>query len=240
MTEECYQYMHTDEGKLSILNPDGQTPIMKVTWSKSFLEEIQNRIAQYIEKYLKSEKVTNIFEEIKTGNIKFYRETSKYISTMEVQWTNEQGEKRHASDSNEEIDLPLYIEIPILVVTVVLSFIAGAIALALSPILGPVILIIYKAEKKKALKEEFVNTAYSTYMLTVRSQIQDHLRKSSGDALKLLSDKLINHSLSNQINHLEELIQNLERSRKEILVNMESFRDLAKKVETMKMSALKL
>lgn len=77
-------------------------------------------------------------------------------------------------------------------------------------------------------------------MKTIKIQIKDHLNKSSGDALKLLSDKIFNHSLPNRIHHLEELIQNLERSREEILVNMESFRDLAKKVETMKMSALRL
>lgn len=240
MTEECYQNMQTEEGKLRILNPVGKTPIMKVSWTKSFLEEIQNRIALYIEDFLKSEKVKSMFEEIKNGSVTFYKNASKNISTMEAQWSEGNEEKSEASDFDEENDLPLYLEIPLIIVAVVLTVIGAAIALVLSPILVPVLFFFYSAEKKKALKKEFINKAYSTYMMSIRGQIKDHLNKSSGDALKLLSDKMFNHSLPNRIHHLEKLVQNLERSREEILVNMESFMDLAKKVETMKMSALKL
>lgn len=232
--------MQTEEGKLRILNPVGKTPIMKVSWTKSFLEEIQNRIALYIEDFLKSEKVKSMFEEIKNGSVTFYKNASKNISTMEAQWSEGNEEKSEASDFDEENDLPLYLEIPLIIVAVVLTVIGAAIALVLSPILVPVLFFFYSAEKKKTLKKEFINKAYSTYMMSIRGQIKDHLNKSSGDALKLLSDKMFNHSLPNRIHHLEKLVQNLERSREEILVNMESFMDLAKKVETMKMSALKL
>lgn len=240
VTEKCYQYMQTEEEKIRILNPVGKKPIMEVPWTKSFLEEIQSRIALYIEHFLKSEKVTCIFEDIKNGNVTFYKNASKNISTMAAQWTDGHGERSEANDFDEEDDLAIYLEIPLIIVAVVVTVIAAAIALVLSPILAPVVFIFYSAEKKKALKREFINKAYSTYMLSIRGQIKDHLDKSSGDALKLLSDKMLNHSLPNRINHLEKLIQNLEQSREKILVNTESFRDLAKKVEAMRMSASEL
>lgn len=240
MTKECYEKMETNDEKLRILNPVGKIPIMEVPWTKSFLGEIHNRMTLYLENFLKSEEVTRLFEEIKNGNVTFYKNASKDISKMEAQWTSGHRGKSHASDIDEVDDLPLYLEIPLVIVAVVLTVIAAAIALVLSPILVPILYAFYSAEKKKALKENFINKTYSAYMMTIKSQIKDHLNKSSGDALKLLSDKMFNHSLPNRIHHLEELIQNLERSREEILVNMESFRDLAKKVETMKMSALKL
>lgn len=231
--------MQDNDEKQRILNPDDKLPIMKVPWTESFLGEIQDRMSLYIETFLKSERVTRSFEEIMDGNVTFYKNTSKDIFKMEAQWTDLHRGKSHASDIDEEDDLPRYLEILLVIVTVVLTVIAAAIALVLSPIVVP-ILIFYTAEKKKAIKQKFIDTTYSAYMKTIKIQIKDHLNKSSGDALKLLSDKIFNQSLPNRIHHLEELIQNLERSREEILVNMESFRDLAKKVETMKMSALRL
>lgn len=229
--------MQSDDKKQKILNPDGKTPIMEVPWTKSLLDEIQNRMALYIENFLKSEKVSRLFEDIKDGNVTFYKNASEDISKMAAQWTAGHSD---ASDNDEEYGIPLYLQIPLIIVTVVLTVIATAIVLVLSPILVPVLYIFYSAEKKKALKLRFINETYSANMMTVKRQTKDHLNKSSGDALKLLSDKMFNHSLPNRIHHLKELIQNLERSREEILVNIESFRDLAKKVETMKMSALRL
>lgn len=230
--------MQTKEEKQRILNPDDKIPIMEVPWTKSFLNEIQDRMTLYIENFLNSEEVTSLFKEITNGNVTFYKNTSKDISTMEAQWIERRGCKRVASDI--DFDLPLYLEIPLIIVGVVLTVVAVAIALVLSPILVPVLYFFYSAEKKMALKEDFINHAYSAYMMTIQIQIKDHLNKSSGDALKQLSVKMFKQSLPNRIHHLKKLIQNLERSREEILVNMESFRDLAKKVETMKMSAYEL
>lgn len=232
--------MQTDQGREKILNPGNKDDIMDVPWTKSLVDEIQNRIALYIETFLKQPHVTKIFEDIKHGNVTFYKDTAKRISTMECHWTNVHGNKTDASVSNEENDLPLFLEIPLFAVGIVLAGIVAVVALILSPILVPLFFLFYSAEKQKQVKKEFINKTYSTYMLSIRGQIHDHLHGSCGDALKLLSDTMFKRSLPSRIHHLEKIIENLKMSRGEILKNMESFKDLAIKIESMKMSALEI
>lgn len=77
-------------------------------------------------------------------------------------------------------------------------------------------------------------------MSSIQSQIKTHLHASCGKTLKIILEKMFCESLPNEIKHLKKIIQNLKRSREEILLNMESFKDLAKQVERMNMSALDL
>lgn len=230
--------MKTDDGKKEILNPHGSTPIMDVPLTRSFGEEIKKRIGQHIETFLKSEEVTEIFVNIRNGNLEFFKKASKQLSRMEDEWIKVQGNESEAKDSNA--DLPFFLEIPLFVVAVVLTAIATVIAILLSPILLPIAFAIYSAEKKRELKLNLINSVYSTCLMSVRNQINNHLHASCGKSLKLLSEKMLNESLPKRIRHLEEIIKNLELSREEILQNMKSIKYIALKVDAMLKSASEL
>lgn len=230
--------MKTDDGKKEILNPHGSTPIMDVPLTRSFGEEIKKRIGQHIETFLKSEDVKQMFVNIRNGNLAFYENASKQLSRMEYEWIKVQGNESEAKDSNA--DLPFVLEIPLFVVSVVLAAIATAVVLLLSPILLPIAFAIYSAQKKRELKLDLINSVYSTCLMSVRSQINNHLHASCGKSLKLLSEKMLNESLPKRIRHLEEIIKNLELLREEILQNVKSIKHIALKVDAMLKSASEL
>lgn len=240
VTNECYTYMQSAAGKEKILNPEGQTPIIDVRWDKSLRDEIQKRIVLHIETFLKSERVTTIFQKIKEGDIQYYKEVSKKISKMEDKWTVPDKKKRDAGEYNEGYTIPAFLQTPLIVVGVVLMVVVGVIFIALSPILLPVFAIFLSAKRKKELKRDFINKVYGTYMLSIEIQIRNHLLESCGKALMLFSEKIFNFALPNQIRHLQNIIQNLQQSREKVLGNTGSFKNLAKKVESMKICASEL
>lgn len=240
VTNECYTYMQSTKGKMEILNPDGQKEIMDVPWDKSLCEEIKKRIVLHIETFLKSERITTIFQKIRDGEIQYYKEVSKEISKMEDKWTVPQKQKRDAGEHNEGYTIPTFLQTPLIVIGVVLMLVVGVIFIALSPILVPVFAIFISAEMKKELKRDFIDKVYGTYMLSMKIQIRNHLLESCGKALILLSKKIFNSALPNQIQHLQNILENLQQSREEILDNTGSFKNLARKVEWMKICASEL
>lgn len=240
VTNECYKYMKSTDGQKEILNPKDQTPIMDVRWDKSLREEIHKRVVLYIETFLKSEKITTLFKSIRDGDIEYYKNVSQKISLMEAKWTDLQKKRRDANDNREGHTIPSFLETPLIVIGLVLMLVVGVIFIALSPILLPAIFFVLSAEKKKALKREFINKVYRTYMLSIKIQIHNHLMESCGNALIIFSGKLLNVALPNQIRHLQNIIQSLQQSREKILGNTDSFKNLAKKVESMKMCASEL
>lgn len=240
VTNECYAYMQSTKGKDKILNPDGQKKIIDVRWDKSLREEIQKRIVLHIETFLKSEEVTTIFQKIRDGDIQSFKELSKKISEMEDKWTVPQKKKKDAGEYNEGYKIPAFLETPLVVIGVVLMLVVGVIFIALSPILLPVFAIFISAKTKKLLKMDFINKVYKTYMLSMKIQIRNHLQESCGNTLLLFSEKIFNIALPNQIRHLQNIIQNLQQSREKVIRNTDSFKNLAKKVDLMKICASEL
>lgn len=232
--------MKTEEAKKRILNPDGLTPIMDVpfTCKKLFTKEILKRIELYIKTHLKTENVLEIFNDIKDENVAFYKKVSRDITKMEADWTD--GIKTLALFSRRGPDLPVFLDTSLAVLAVVLTFFATVVALVLGPIIGPILYFFYSAEKKKAEKREFIDDVYNKCMSSIQSQIRNHLHASCGKTLKKTSKNMFCESLSNEIKGLKKMIQNLRDSREEILSNMKPFKDLAKQVERMHMSALDL
>lgn len=232
--------MKTEEAKKRILNPDGLTPIMDVpfTCKKLFTKEILKRIELYIKTHLKTENVLEIFNDIKDENVAFYKKVSRDITKMEADWTD--GIKTLALISRRGPDLPVFLDTSLAVLAVVLTFFATVVALVLGPIIGPILYFFYSAEKKKAEKRKFIDDVYNKCMSSIQSQIRNHLHASCGKTLKKTSKNMFCESLSNEIKGLKKMIQNLRDSREEILSNMKPFKDLAKQVERMHMSALDL
>lgn len=228
--------MKSKDGKYMVLNPADQTPIIDVAWNKSLGEEIQKRIVLYIETFLKSEEITQIFEKIKIGTIEYYTEVSNYLSKMEAKWTDVQ--KRNEKFYKASLTFMSLLDKPIFLVSI--TVVAVLIFLAFFPILIPALAILFRSAKKMELKREYINKVYDTHMLSIRNQIHKHLTESCGNALKILSDKIFKEALPNQIQHIEIMIQNLQQSREKILANSKCYKELADKVEAMKMSLLKL
>lgn len=234
--EECYRYMDTEEGKKNILNPADQTPIIDIALAKPLLQEIQNRMALYIETFLKCPNVTDLFEKIQNENVLFYQNTLKQISTLEDMWISIQGIK---SDTNGDSDLPWILKIPKTIVTFIVKVVLVVLSLVLGPIVLPIAYVIYSKEKNRKLKQKLIDKAYTAYMLSIQKQVRSHLHSNCGEAIELLATKMLESSF-HKIQHLETLIENLQRSRNKILLNLESFTCLLKKIEAMKMSALEL
>lgn len=237
VSAKCYQYMKTEEAKKGILNPDDHTPIMDVpfTCKKSFSKEILKRIELYIKTHLKTGNVLEIFNDINDENVAFYKKVSRDITKMEAHWTD--GIKTVELISRRAPDLPVFLDISLSIFAVVLTFIATVVALVLSPIIVPILYLFYSAEKKKAMKREFIDDVYNKCMSSIQSQIRNHLHASCGKTLKITWKKIFCESLSNEIERFKKMIQNLRHSRDEILSNMKPFKDLAKQVERMHMSA---
>lgn len=240
MSKECYEYMNTKEAKERILNPEGHTPIMDVPVTKSFSKEILKRIELYLETHLKSGYVLEIFNDIHNENVAFYKRISRDLTEMEVDWTDEIGKTILALISSGGLDLPFFLDLSLSILAVVVTFIATVVALVLSPIIGPILFFFYSAEKKKALKRECIDEVYYNCMESMESQICEQFHASIGKTLKITSKKMYCETLTNEISRLKKMIQNLKHSREEILSNMESFKDLAKQVERMNVSALDL
>lgn len=235
----CYDYMSSDLGKDHILNPESHTPIMDVPWTVGFfVEEIKSRINMYIETYLQSQDVVQKFNGIKKEIIDFYKEVSFDLSSMETDWTHvikhEISSDKSMVDSLQALDdLPLTLKIPILVVTIVLTAVVAACIVVISPVLIPALLFMNTEDRKRRV----IDDVYRANMLSIRSQINHHLKASCGNALNLLVEKVSERLLPNRIHSLEAMIQRLSHSREEILANIESISYLANKLEAMRMSA---
>lgn len=232
---ECLTYMRSENGKNKILNPHGKPNIIDVGW-QALGKEIEKRMTMHIETFLRSQGVSELFQDIAKGNMIFYEKTSKYLSAMEAKWTAQEGIKRVANKSSEEFTIPSFLEIPISVLQFVLIVVVGVVCIALSPILLPVLAVFMTSATLKVFKGKHIENVYRSHMMSIEKEIHNHLKEVCGNALNLLSDKIYKKALANQMQHLQNMIQNLQKSREEILLKTESFIDFLDNLEIMKAS----
>lgn len=77
IVKECEDYMSTESGENSILNPEGRIPIAKLLWfSKDFSKEIKQRVDLYVESYLQSDAVVKGLKKLKMNSFHFQKEQS--------------------------------------------------------------------------------------------------------------------------------------------------------------------
>lgn len=242
--------MSTDLGKDRILNPPDSTPIMKVEWQPNiFAEEINTRVMQYVESFLKSSDVEKKFEAMKNDIALFYKIASSDLSEMENDWTEDDSHDKHVKAYDHDIDLnvstasvvgivlatsPLWL--PILAAGIGLGVALAGVTIALSPVVLPFMKILGRdARKRKIIDEEYNNCRES-----IRSLICNELESNCGCVINKLLDRVTKDLLPKRMQSLQKMIQQLLKSRTEILENQESLRLLSKKVKDMEESVTEL
>lgn len=79
--------MSTSVGKEKVLNPPNRTPIAEVNWGTvDFEKEIEVRVDLYVEKYLQSDGVLKIYENIQIEIDTFCEQVISDLSRMENEW----------------------------------------------------------------------------------------------------------------------------------------------------------
>lgn len=231
IAQEVYDYMSTGAGKQIILNPPDRRPIITV-YFVNLEEEIKARVMQYLNKYLRSEKVFKRFEEIRGKILDFYQKVSSDLSTMETDWTR--VIKVEASSSPDwELRLPLPIQIPVIIGELIL---AVAACVVLSPVLVPfTIYMSMDSTKRKNIEEK-----YQVVHQSIKADICAQLESNCGELVDKLIDKITNDLLPRRINSLEIMIPQLLKSRDEIIAKGQKLDNLAMKVRSMYNSASEL
>lgn len=242
--------MSTDLGKDKILNPPKHTPIMEVVWQPQvFVADINARINLYVVNVLKSSDVVQIFESVKTDLSSFYQKVSSALSEMENDWI-EVGIDEIEFSVNSDVDdsnvstasvvgvvlatSPLWL--PLLAAGVGLAVAFVGLSIALSPVAIPLMKFLGRdARKRKVIDEE-----YNKRRESVRSLICNELEVNCGCVMKKLIDKVTKDLLPKRIQALEKMIQQLSKSRAEILENRELLEYLSKKLKAMEESATEL
>lgn len=223
VAQEVYDYMSTDTGKTSILNPPGRLPIITVEFT-TLEKEIEARVMQYIGTYLQSEKVLERFRKIREDIIKFHRKVSSDLSDMEADWTS-----MIKVENELDWEAPLLLQIP------VFALMAAA-AIVLSPIIIPICIYLSRDSVKKANIEE----KYQATRESIRGRIFEQLDSKCGEYFDKMIDKVTKDLLPKRINYLERMISQLLTSRREILANMTIIDNLKMKVKSIYDSATDL
>ena len=224
------------EGKWEVLNPNGRTPMLKVTYtgSDSFKAEINNRVALFVRNFLQSRNISNKFEEVQKQIELRYIEICKILSPKE-------NDNEDEKNTNQEVQTTFTIsagssdEIPKSLLTVPLIAL-GVLSAPLAAVLGGVYFISWLSYNTEASKREIIDECYNDCM----SQVRKDLRESSGNILRKQVDKVIDGLLPGRIGILEERANQLQKASKEDVKEQKSLHILEEKFISMEKSVAKL
>lgn len=226
--------MSTELIKTKILNPDGFKPIMDdIDNLDGCAKEVQRRFNLYIELYLKSDEVEEGFEAINKDIESFFKDISSKVQVLESEWIakNENDEQTNRETfSNSSVALRLLsLSFPILAVLGLGIVIGRIVDSALGPIRAARDWLLNTEEKKK----RNIDIEYERCRSSVRKTVEDHLESNIGSVLKKLIDRVTVDELPRQIGALEEMIQQLSKSRQEIISKRNLLTDLASRIGVM-------
>lgn len=245
IAKKCSDEMSTKEGKEKILNPEGTKAIMKAVKCNAYevSKIVQERVFQYLKKYLESAEVVKKFTELEGEATSFYEKTSLEIASMEKGWTEPKTtETIQGNDSTDDMSTASFVGVAIATSPVWLIALAPIIGLgavvvgilaAISPFALPVWLFKHRDAKKKLLIDEY----YKHYQSSIEKLINDELESIHGMLIKTKIAKVTEEWLPNRINFLEKMITQLLNSREQILGNREFISNLVIKLEVINNSA---
>lgn len=244
VAQQCYDYMSTDIGKDKILNPCGQTPIMKVDWQpKLFCEIICFRVNSYAEAVLRSEDVLQKFKDIQIEITSFYERILSDILQMESDWRNDIADELSTDETSVSTAAVVGVVIassplwfPLLAAGLGLGLALGGVTIALSPVLIPVLAYLGRDERKKKVIDE----EYNNCKKAIRSLVSNQLEIGPAKVINQLLLKVTDDLLPRRIKLLETMIQQLTESRNEIIANKKVLLNLEAKVKSLKSSAKEL
>ena len=228
--------MSTELIKIKILNPGGFKPIMNaIDNPDDCAKEVQRRFNLFIELYLKSDEVEEGFEAINKDIESFVKDISSKVQILESEWITK-TDKDVQTTCNRDFPSELLVAIallslsfPVLVVLGIGSGIVGIVDKTLVPFRAARDLIFNTEEKKK----KNIDKEYERCRSSVRKTVEDHLESNIGSVLKKLIDRVTVDELPRQIGALEEMIQQLSKSRQEIISKRNLLTDLASKIGVM-------
>lgn len=235
--QACYDFMLTQAGKERVLNPPGSTSILKIEWQPNvFAEKVQKRFAMYVSEYMQSKDVLQKFGKLKEEVASFYQKVSSDLSEIETGWIQRKASKKLTlSTDDPEISTASVVGIVLATSPLWLPLLATGVGLtiAASPIIFPVIKFLGRDKRKQKLIDE----EYSRCLSSVKDIIRTELESNQGNVIYKLVDKVTDDLLLRRIQYLQKMINQLMKSRKEIISNVDTLTDLAKKIQIIKESA---
>lgn len=227
--------MSTSVGKEKVLNPPNRTRIADVNWGTvDFEKEIEVRVDLYVEKYLQSDGVLKIYENIQIEIDTFCEQVISDLSGMENEWIKNIPDTSSVSLTNAFLLLGLLTSPAWLAALAVGFGLVAAAGAGLFFIVGTVL-----GWFKKKTKEEITNE-YDKHLGKIRGKICDHLDKNCGVVIIKLIDKVTEDVLPKKLQTFKTMIQQISESKDEITANQKRLKVNADKIRNMEESVTKI
>lgn len=233
IVKECEDYMSTESGENSILNPEGRIPIAKLFWfSKDFSKEIKQRVDLYVESYLQSDAVVNRFEKIKDELISFSKRTELSLSEMENEWIN--GASFVLEGDSYSLPIQIVLVSAFIVPSLIVFGLGYSVVAAAAWGLGNTLLNI-------GITPSFeIKNAYENCKKLVRKELCSHLEKKYGLITSKMIDKITGDIIPKRIDSLMMLIGQTSEKRERYIANQKVLTNLNVRLEEMKENVTKL
>ncbi|XP_078329880.1 transmembrane GTPase Marf-like [Crassostrea virginica] len=222
--------MSTELVKSRVLNPHGFKPIMDaIRHPDESAKEVHRRFNLYIDFYLKTE-VEEGFDAIKKDIESFFKDISSKIQVLESEWIAKTDNDEHANrETNSESSFAFFLFSLSFPFLAILGLAGGIVDRAYAPIRAACDWFFNTEEKKS----KNIDKEYERCRSSVHKTIEDHLESNIGSVLRKLIDRVTVDELPRQIGALEEMIQQLSKSRQEIISKLNLLTDLASKIGVM-------
>lgn len=235
LAQGCYEYMSTSVGKEKVLNPPNRTRIADVNWGTvDFEKEIEVRVDLYVEKYLQSDGVLKIYENIQIEIDTFCEQVISDLSGMENEWIKNIPDTSSVSLTNAFLLLGLLTSPAWLAALAVGFGLAAAAGAGFFFIVGT-----FLGWFKKKTKEEITNE-YDKHLGKIRGKICDHLDKNCGVVIIKLIDKVTEDVLPKKLQTFKTMIQQISESKDEITAYQKRLKVNADKIRNMEESVTKI
>ena len=231
LAKRLERQMSTELLKQKILNPDGFKPIMDAIENPDdCAKEVQRRFNLFIEFELKSDEVEEGFDAIKKDIESFFKEISSKVQILESEWIvkTDLDEQTNEETTSESMVAFVFISISFPVLAVV-GLAGGIVDRALVPI--KVVSDWFFSTQEKKTKN--IDKEYERCKSSVHKTVHDQLESNIGSVFRKLIDRVTVDELPRKIGALEEMIQQLSKSRQEIISKRSLLLNLASKIGVM-------
>lgn len=229
VAQECYDYMSTDEGKDTILNPKNYTPILeKHRFPKVFAEEIKFRVSLYVQNHLQSTEVLRQLEDINEEINRLNKTVSDSLLKMESKWMNTPIDIRGNLNYSLTAAKVRKSNISNVGVMVATSPLWIPLVIASAPVIIPTLIYMNRSETKK----RDIELEYASCKDSIRNTVCNDLQSSFGEVALHRVKTLTQELLPKQIQSLEKMVYQLSLSRTEILSSQDLLGKLAIRLKT--------
>lgn len=218
VAHDCFDYMSTDFGRDTILNPQNIFPSVDVPSYSTFVEQLHYMVRQHVERFLKSKEVLQKFRDVRHEIFSFYHKLSLDLSKMENEWIYDQSRPGSVVCIYENlVTSPFWFpEFTMDISTVILN-----------------------QELNSKIKHQAKDDCYSNIIMLIPTAVFDHLKSSYGIIIFDLLDKVTENLLPKRINQLKMMISQNRDFPNDISDN-KRIDILSRKIKTMELYATEL